>query len=159
MLVDRGLAAVEEAECFRLLGQRTLGRVGMCLNGELVILPVNYRLVDGTLLFRAVEGSALSSAADLESVVFEADWFDNFSHQGWSVMVRGRAFALPADAEQGTGLIRTWAPGRRHHLVMITVDSISGRRIQKYVVLDGWERGEGRHGPPAPATRRSPDLR
>ena len=118
-------------ECLRLLGQRSLGRVGFVADGVPVILPVNYRLVHRDVLFRAAAGTVLSVALRNLTVSFESDWFDDTAHQGWSVLAVGAASALAVDAEAGSGLVRPWAHGRGHHLVRIAIAEVTGRRIQR----------------------------
>ena len=133
-LFDQGLEVLSPGECYRLLRLRSLGRVGLVVNGEPLVYPVRYRLVKGSVLFRAAAGTTLSAGTAGALVTFEADWFDDQAHQGWSVLAVGRALAVDADAPAGSGLRRPWAAGP-HHLVQITPGAITGRRIQKGVIL------------------------
>ena len=88
--VDRnGLEVLDRAACLRLLEQTTLGRVAVTVGALPAVLPVNYRLVDGRIVFRTSEGSKLDAATRNAVVAFEVDEMEPVGHTGWSVMVTG----------------------------------------------------------------------
>ena len=53
------------------------------------IFPVNYRLIDGCVVFRSAPGSKLSAAASRAVVAFEVDDYNAADRSGWSVLVVG----------------------------------------------------------------------
>jgi nitroimidazol reductase NimA-like FMN-containing flavoprotein (pyridoxamine 5'-phosphate oxidase superfamily) len=131
---------LDEAECMRLLAPGGIGR--LCFSGQydLTVLPVNYVLYNGGILFRtAPEGT---TDEDLRTgiaraeyrVAFEVDDFDAETREGWSVLVQGPAHHLDSDkerAEAGASGLQTWAGGDRDHFIAITPARITGRRIRR----------------------------
>ena len=134
MEVDRnGLAILDRAECLRLLGAATIGRVGLTSGALPTVLPVNFCLDGERILIRTTPGSKLDAAARNAVVAFEADDMDPIEHSGWSVMVTGvaREVALGSlDPHQRTVLAR-WAPSANGEtrVIAISTEVISGRRI------------------------------
>lgn len=61
----------------------------MTTAGREAILPVNYSVVDRSVVFRTAPGSGPAEVTGTE-VVFEVDHVDEALSQGWSVLVRGR---------------------------------------------------------------------
>lgn len=131
------LASLEEVnrtECLDLLALGRVGRVGLVVDGEPVVLPVNYALDGDTVLFRTSEGSVLRQAA-MSKVAFEVDHIDEATRTGWSVLVRGRADDI-ADAIDATSVrlrrlaLVTWAPGERQYWFVIRPHAITGRRLR-----------------------------
>ena len=62
--MNAGLELLEESEAIRLSPTAEVGRVGLndrC--GPSKFIPVNYRMVDGSIVFRSSPGSKLSAAA------------------------------------------------------------------------------------------------
>lgn len=64
-------------------------------------------------------------------VAFEVDDFDTFDHSGWSVLIVGTCTEVPAGELAALEELRVhpWAHGERTHVVRITVEFVSGRRI------------------------------
>src|ERR1044071_6519830 len=98
MLIDDGLELLTEAQCAELLASETVGRVGVTIHGLPVILPVNYAVFDGDIVFRTSEGTKLHAATERAIVAFEVDAHDAAAGLGWSVLVIGRS-ARVADAD------------------------------------------------------------
>lgn len=118
-------------ECLGLLEARSVGRVVFVDAGEPHVLPVNYHLHQGTVVFRTGYG-ALLDAVHLAPVAFEVDAIDADYRTGWSVVVRGRAEEIwrPEHLAEARQLpLRPWAPGSRDHYVRILPREITGRRI------------------------------
>jgi uncharacterized protein len=118
--------------CRRLLGERHLGRLAFVDADGPVILPVNYALDQGAVVFRTDPGSKLDAAAAGATVAFEVDAADERDRTGWSVVVRGQAgeVAEPADLERLRALpLYPWAPGAKARYVRIRPASVTGRRI------------------------------
>jgi nitroimidazol reductase NimA-like FMN-containing flavoprotein (pyridoxamine 5'-phosphate oxidase superfamily) len=132
MIVDDGLEVLTETEARQLLASGDVGRVGISVGALPAIFPVNYRVVDGAIVFRTAPGSKLSAAVANAVVAFEVDDFGVYDRTGWSVLAVGQAevvtdpdFIAAVDA---AGL-RPFADGVRPAVVRITPTLISGRRL------------------------------
>jgi nitroimidazol reductase NimA-like FMN-containing flavoprotein (pyridoxamine 5'-phosphate oxidase superfamily) len=130
------LEEIDEAECWRLLSTRPVGRVAINVGAYPLVFPVNHAVVAHGVVFRTAPGSKLWSM-HRSRVSFQVDDLDSCTHTGWSVLVRGSAREITADNVNSelfeivrAGAPTPWAPGRRDHLVRIVADSISGRRIR-----------------------------
>jgi nitroimidazol reductase NimA-like FMN-containing flavoprotein (pyridoxamine 5'-phosphate oxidase superfamily) len=51
MLVDEGLELLTEAQCRDLLAAGKVGRVGITLGAMPAIFPVNFVMIDGSVVF------------------------------------------------------------------------------------------------------------
>jgi nitroimidazol reductase NimA-like FMN-containing flavoprotein (pyridoxamine 5'-phosphate oxidase superfamily) len=133
MEIDRnGLEVLDREECLRLLGRATLGRVGITFGALPVVLPVNFRLIDGRVVFRTGVGTKLDAATCNAVVAFEADDMEPMSHTGWSVVVTGvaREVTDPSTlADLAAAHVPRWAPAGDGRLVEITTEMVTGRRI------------------------------
>jgi nitroimidazol reductase NimA-like FMN-containing flavoprotein (pyridoxamine 5'-phosphate oxidase superfamily) len=132
---------LEADECPSLLEQRHLGRVAFLDGGRVTILPVNYMLVDGLVVFRTDIGGKLEAALRGEQVAFEIDGFDEADRTGWSVLVYGAAERI-SDATELTRLqpmpLVPWAPGAKPHYVRLRAGEITGRRISAADLPSHW---------------------
>jgi nitroimidazol reductase NimA-like FMN-containing flavoprotein (pyridoxamine 5'-phosphate oxidase superfamily) len=134
---NEGVASLEElteAECMNYLAGAQVGRIALVIEDQPAIFPVNYILDGEEVLYRTGEESELSKAG-LTHVAFEVDHIDPSTHQGWSVLVQGRADDL-AGAIDGTSqrlrrrTLHTWAPGTRDRIFVIRPSRITGRRLR-----------------------------
>jgi nitroimidazol reductase NimA-like FMN-containing flavoprotein (pyridoxamine 5'-phosphate oxidase superfamily) len=136
---DTKLEILGEAECLRLIAPSGIGRLAFPGRFDLTVLPVNYVLHDGAILFRTAEAG--STDEDLRTgiehaeyrVAFEVDDFDTESHEGWSVLIQGPAHHIDDPVERADALaagVEPWAGGEREHFIRITPARISGRRIR-----------------------------
>lgn len=117
--------------CLDLLGQHHLGRVAFLRDGAPELLPVNYVLHEGTVVFRTGDGGLLAQTHRAD-VAFQVDHVDPGWGTGWSVVVRGKAEEVWQIAELNRLRqleLRPWAPGERAHYVGIAPRAIVGRRI------------------------------
>jgi len=129
---DNRWQALTDQECRKLLGERHLGRLALVDADGPVILPVNYTLDEGSVVFRTDPGSKLDAAAAGATVAFEVDAADERDRTGWSVVVRGQAGEVsePADLERLRTLpLYPWAPGAKARYVRIRPTAVTGRRI------------------------------
>ena len=135
MITDRtGLTVVSVDECMRLLTTHLprIGRVAFLAEGRPVILPVNYVFFEGCVVFRTDPGAKLSAASASQHLAFEIDEIDETWHEGWSVVVQGRAEEVidPLEVERLRQLpLRPWGPGAKDAYVRIMSTEITGRRI------------------------------
>ena len=128
-----GLEVLSLEECRRLLGTQQIGRLAFISAGEPLIMPLNYRMYQGDIVFRTTTGEKLNAARNAPSVGFEIDDWDAETQTGWSVIVSGRAQDVD-DSDEITNLdelgLRPWANVvARNDWVRIVPDEISGRRI------------------------------
>jgi nitroimidazol reductase NimA-like FMN-containing flavoprotein (pyridoxamine 5'-phosphate oxidase superfamily) len=73
----------------RLLASVSVGRVGLSIKALPAVLPVNFALLDGEVVFRTVEGTKFHAAAAGRVLAFEADGYETDGLSGWSVLVQG----------------------------------------------------------------------
>ena len=131
------VAQLEElgrTECLALLAQASVGRLGLVVDGNPEIFPVNYALDGDTILFRTAAGTVLNQAS-MAVVAFEVDQLDEADHAGWSVLVQGVAHdigdAVDATSERLRRLsLVTWAPGARPRWFKVRPRKITGRRVR-----------------------------
>jgi uncharacterized protein len=140
MLVDSGLELLTEEQARVLLAGGEVGRIGITMGALPAIFPVNYRLVDGAIVFRTAPGSKLSAAAAGAVVAFEVDDYGLLDRSGWSVLAIGRAEVVE-DAElvarvTAAGL-QPFADGTRTAVVRIDPTFVSGRRLVHTVPVTG----------------------
>lgn len=135
MQVDQnGLEVLDREQCLALLRTATLGRVGLSSGALPTILPVNFHLDGDRILIRSGAGTKLDAALRDAVVAFEADDFDPIDHSGWSVVVTGVAHAV-TDPEELAAIRRMplarWAPAGDEHVVAISLEIVSGRRLDR----------------------------
>lgn len=121
-------------ECVALLSTVELGRLGVVEGGEPVVVPVNFTYTDGSVVIHTDEGTKLS-AANYGRAALEADDIDPVTHEGWSVLVRGRAYEITEAVDRTSERLqqvpnRSWAPGPKGHLLMIHAEQVTGRRLR-----------------------------
>lgn len=134
------MSELSEAESLRLIEQAEVGRIGYTGRYGPVVIPVNYKLVDGAVIIRTDEDGHLG--ADLRTgitgadykVAFEVDDFDAATRTGWSVLVQGAVHHV--DDEAGRLSLRaadveSWAGGEKALFLRITPSAITGRRIAR----------------------------
>ena len=145
MPAERVIEVLDEAECLRLIGPGGIGRIAYSSRFGPAVLPVNYQLHDGAVVFRTALRSALDEdlqtgigAADYH-VAFEIDELDQPGRQGWSVLIQGPAHRVESESERAAALeagVENWAPGDRELFVRIVPSRITGRRIRPALRLD-----------------------
>ena len=132
--VDRnGLEILDVRECERLLATSTFGRIGVTYAALPVILPINYRYVDGRIIFRTAAGAKLEAAACGSVVAFEVDDMDPLTHSGWSVVVTGVASPVTDPDELDrleAAAVPRWAPSGADRFVELPLQMVSGRRLE-----------------------------
>jgi uncharacterized protein len=120
-------------KCRDLLGGGVVGRVALCTPTGPRIVPVNYAVVEDTVVFRTSPHSLLGTTIRNTSIAFEVDHVDYERHMGWSVVATGTAAPIE-DADQIAHIRsvwdpRPWAGGSRVHYIRLTWKELSGRRI------------------------------
>jgi len=127
------LEVLDDEECLALLGSAEVGRVGVVVDGQPLIFPVNHVLEGRSIVVRTDSARILAGAA-LAKVAFEADGFDAGARSGWTVLAEGIGNdvtdALDATSEHlQTVPVSPWAPGPKPRLLRIDVRTITGRRF------------------------------
>lgn len=129
---DAAPAALDLEECRRLLGTHGVGRVAVATAQGPAIVPVNYSVVDGDVVFRAEPHSTPARAAG-RRVAFEVDRIDEAFSRGWSVLLQGTARAVthPEELYRLTEWTHSepWAGGRRTLWLRLHAAGVTGRRI------------------------------
>jgi nitroimidazol reductase NimA-like FMN-containing flavoprotein (pyridoxamine 5'-phosphate oxidase superfamily) len=124
---------LSDIQCFALLGQMPVGRIGITVGALPVILPVNFATVDGSVIFRTVPGTKLSAATANNVVAFEVDSYEPDGRSGWSVLVQGIASEVtdPASVRRSLAALGTpWGVAEvADRVVTIEMERISGRRF------------------------------
>jgi nitroimidazol reductase NimA-like FMN-containing flavoprotein (pyridoxamine 5'-phosphate oxidase superfamily) len=137
---DVVLEQLDEAECLRLISPGGVGRLVFAGRYDLTVLPVNYKLHNGAILFRTAQFGTTDE--DLRTgiayaeyrVAFEVDDIDQEARAGWSVLVQGPAHHLDSESERAEAMdvgVEPWADGDRQHFIRITPARITGRRIRR----------------------------
>ncbi|GAA2377953.1 helix-turn-helix domain-containing protein [Streptomyces carpaticus] len=127
------LVELTEQECRERLGRHGVGRIALYTEHGPAVLPVNYTVVDGSVVYRTAHGSTPGQAVGQE-VAFEVDHVDEAMSRGWSVLVVGRALQVGAPEEEVRRLAREarsepWAGGERELWVRVQPERVTGRRI------------------------------
>ena len=136
-MADRIIEELDEDQCLALIAPGGVGRIAYASRFGLAVLPVNYALQDGAIVFRTAENRPLDE--DLRTgitnadyrVAFEIDSIDLAGRQGWSVLIQGPAHHVTGaeqDAVRSAG-VESWAPGDRELFVRIAPHRITGRRV------------------------------
>jgi len=126
-----GLGVLTEDECLVLLASNEVGRVGVIVDGQPYVFPVNYLLDGHSILVHTGLGTMLRGAS-LAMVAFEIDGFDAVRRSGWSVMVQGMGHDItdaidPMSEHLQTVEVFPWAPGSKPRLLRIDSRIITGR--------------------------------
>ena len=139
-MADVVLEDLDETECMRLIAPGGIGRLVFAGRYDLTVLPVNYKLHNGAILFRTAQHGATDE--DLRTgiahaeyqVAFEVDDFDQAAREGWSVLIQGPAHHVDSAAEReqvAAAGVEPWPGGVREHFIRITPTRVTGRRIRQ----------------------------
>ena len=133
------LERLDEAESLRLISPGGIGRLAYTGRYGLTVFPVNYKLHNGSIMFRTSENSPTDedlrtgiAHAEYE-VAFEIDDIDPVSQVGWSVLIQGSAHHMASEAERAEvreSGVEPWARGLREHGIRITPKTVTGRRLR-----------------------------
>lgn len=119
--------------CFDLLATTIVGRVAFAGAAGLQLLPVNYRVLDGTVLVSTSPGGTLAELADhAGEVLFEVDYHAPLARHGWSVVVRGTSSAVRDPrvlASPERARLVPWAPSPHALVLQIRPRLVTGRQV------------------------------
>src|SRR5262245_37355229 len=89
--------------CRELLRSEVVGRAAVCTPTGPHIVPVNYSVVEESIVFRTTPYSVLGTYAWNTQLAFEVDQVDRARQQGWSVVANGRG-AIVDDPDELTAI-------------------------------------------------------
>ena len=114
-------------ECWQMLREDAFGRLAFRLLDEVHIVPINYTVERGRLLFSTGEGNKLLSVAMSPEVAFEIDQHDR--NKACSVVVRGQARLLGEDEAHLVDELRleSWVGALADNVVEIVPQIVTGR--------------------------------
>lgn len=129
------------ATCAELLAAQEVGRVAVSTADGPRIIPVNYSVLDDSIVFRTTPYSVLGMHAWNSPMAFEVDQIDPEHQTGWSVVATGRGTVVEDDAElrriQAGPHPTPWAGGQRWLFVRLRWDDLTGRRIGPAATMAG----------------------
>jgi hypothetical protein len=137
---DPEVEQLDEAECVRLISAGGVGRLAYSSRSGVAILPVRYRLHEGSIVFPTPLGSPTdedlrTGIADADyHVAFEIDEFDTAAHEGWMVYIQGAASHVDSQqdhASAGPPDAQSSASAMPEHFLRITPTLIAGRRLSR----------------------------
>jgi nitroimidazol reductase NimA-like FMN-containing flavoprotein (pyridoxamine 5'-phosphate oxidase superfamily) len=132
--------ALDEAECMRLISPGGVGRLGYVGRYGPTILPVNYQVHEGDIVFRTAHDSPTdedlrTGIADADyRVAFEIDELSPATREAWSVLVQGPVRHVESEDERASvreSGVEPWAGGVRELYLRIQPTRITGRRISR----------------------------
>lgn len=120
-------------ECWRLLQQTAVGRLGVIIDARPDVFPVNYKVEDNTLVFLTGTGTKTRAIDNDAAVALEADAVSSEFGTAWSVVVKGKAIHADTTKETLDSLSKAlfpWQGTSQNHLFRILPESVTGRRYQ-----------------------------
>jgi len=137
--MPRVIENLDEKECLRLLGATQVGRLAYTGRQGPTVLPVVYRLHEGSIVFHPLEGTF--TEADLRTgiahaeyqVIFEIDQIDPLARWGWGVQVVGSAHYVDTEDERASIISAgadpfPWPEAEGAPLMQVKPVHIRGRR-------------------------------
>lgn len=128
------------SECRALLVAAQAGRVAVSTPDGPHIIPLNYSVVDESIVFRTTPFSVLATYGRNAKLAFEVDSFHDEVQLGWSVVVRGRADVV-TDAVELAHIRQIcppvpWADGARNLHFRLALQEVTGRALGHVPYLD-----------------------
>lgn len=125
---------LNSSQCLALLRTTSVGRIGIAVaDGAPEIIPINFVIDRGTVVFRTAPGTKLAAALEHRPVTFEADGYVAADNVAWSVMIKGSS-ALITGQEQLLETYRLplfpWQAAPKNNFVRIEPSEITGRQFQ-----------------------------
>ena len=130
----RALHELEPEECWRRLASRTVGRMAYVDRDGPVIVPLNYRVVDGRVWVRTASYDQLAVHLPHQQAACEVDEVDEAARVGWSVLVRGRAEHVvvgPGGTPRDWPDPEPWPGGLRWTIFCLFPREVTGRELRQ----------------------------
>lgn len=125
------VTTLDEQESFELLKANRFGRLAMSVAGLPEIVPINYVVDDGRIIFLTSAGNKLLGLTINSEVAFEVDQIQG--HQATSVIVKGVARRLENrdEIEFAESLpLHPWVDTEKFYYVEIVPNVVTGRSFQ-----------------------------
>ncbi|MBG0740641.1 pyridoxamine 5'-phosphate oxidase family protein [Paeniglutamicibacter antarcticus] len=119
------------AECWQLLTEVSVGRLGVISDGHPDVFPVNFKVDKETVVFQTGDGTKLDAIEEGGSVALEADSVSAEFGIAWSVIIKGAATVVArsdVDLNRIGRPLFPWQGIGRDHIIRISPASITGRR-------------------------------
>ncbi|WP_377267667.1 helix-turn-helix domain-containing protein [Peterkaempfera sp. SMS 1(5)a] len=126
------LGGLGPEECRDRLGTHGVGRVAVPTPEGTAVLPVNYTVVAGAIVYRT-DPDAVTAAAPGTEIAFEVDDVDEALRSGWSVLVMGtveHVSDLDSIRLLATQVAEPWVGGKRDLWVRLSPTRVTGRVIR-----------------------------
>jgi nitroimidazol reductase NimA-like FMN-containing flavoprotein (pyridoxamine 5'-phosphate oxidase superfamily) len=127
------LRELKYEECLQLLADNVVGRVAFCTPNGPEILPVNYMVDNGTIVFRTSPYAVIGTHGVSGRAAFQIDNFDESTQTGWSVLAAGSTELVEGSFEVARFLAnggpRPWAAGSRPMFIRLRWRDLTGRRV------------------------------
>jgi len=120
------------SQCRQLLTTTTIGRLGYSTSDGPRIVPMNYTVAGGRLLFRTTPDTEAGRSANRHQVAFEVDQIDEPRHAGWSVLVTGEAQQITIRELELLDISQApdpWAEGEHPLFLQLPLTTMTGRRV------------------------------
>jgi uncharacterized protein len=130
------LRDLARTDCLDLIARGAVGRVAVCTPDGPHLVPVNYAVVDETVVVRTSAYSILGTYARGALVAFEVDHVEPGTRAGWSVLVRGRCFVETDPrvlVRLRSALGESWVGGSRTLYLRLPLEQVSGRAVGSHV--------------------------
>lgn len=130
------LETLDRDSCLHLIRHGGVGRVTFVDDRGPIALPVNFGLLDESVIFHTGGGRIRAAVENGGTMGIETDHLDATLGEGWSVLVTGQATVvtdadlLHRSHELG---IHSWIGGDRTATVRITASEVTGRRIRRHL--------------------------
>ncbi|MGH1565189.1 pyridoxamine 5'-phosphate oxidase family protein [Mumia sp. DW29H23] len=120
---------IDEAACWRRIGQAEVGRLAFLAGGTIRVYPVAYAVRRGRVFVRTSPYSELATRPD-GPTSFQVDQFDTETREAWSVLVTGRLVPVTDPYETASAwaaqALRPWVDGWRDHTLRLDPETVSG---------------------------------
>ena len=135
----RVVEQLDEAACLELLSTGRIGRLIYNSRYGPVALPSEYKMHDGSIVFRTyrvtfTEEDLRTGIAHAEyHVVMEFDHVDPDAHEGWMMLVRNTAHHVDTEAERAsisTVGLQSWVDAEPEHFIRVVPISMAGQRLR-----------------------------
>ena len=124
---------LSQSQSRALLAEGTVARVALVAPDGPHIIPVNYTVVDESIVIRTSPYTVLATYGRDAVVALETDAIDRTTRSGWSVMVRGRTEVVLDSREiqhiRAVSEPAPWADGNRNLYLRLRILELSGRRV------------------------------
>jgi uncharacterized protein len=124
------LRELSHTQCLELLRSKGVGRLAYCGVDGLEVLPLNYVVHDGAVVFRTSPYTALGRQGPVDDAAFEVDEIDDYTESGWSVLLKGGLQPLDSDdLPDSVDRPLPWPAGERFLYLRLIPRTVTGRQL------------------------------